>query len=211
MQQSRVPAKYKTHVVIIVALIGLGMVGWFWFAPGNADPETVEISQPDEQFFAPDADVDEPATPEPTEDTGVVVHVTGAVQQPDVYRLPAEARVKDLVLAAGGLTVDAAADAINLAQRLKDGEQIHVPRRGETPQPNAQQPETASTPALIDINTAGVAELDTLEGIGATLAQRIVEYRTANGPFAAVEDLQNVKGISGSLVAKIAPLITAGP
>jgi competence protein ComEA len=140
----------------------------------------------------------------------VIVYVSGAVVAPDVYRLPAEARVKDLVLAAGGLAADADADRINLAGRLEDGQHVVVPRQSGAA---ADAPEAAAAGeggggGLVNINTATVAELEALPGIGQTTAERIVEHREANGPFQSVEDLQQVRGIGPAALAKIAALVT---
>jgi competence protein ComEA len=145
----------------------------------------------------------------------IVVYVTGAVRAPDVYSLPAEARVKDLVMAAGGLADDADSERINLAEHLKDAEHVHVPRQGETTSaaaadaPGTHVATGAGERTVININAAGVAELATLPGIGPALAQRIVDYRTTNGPFASINDLSNVKGIGTALLADIAPKISA--
>ena len=81
----------------------------------------------------------------------------------------------------------------------------------QAPADDASTPDTAGTPQLIDINAAGEAELDGLPGIGQALAQRIIDYRSANGAFKTVEDLRNVKGIGPALFEKIASLITVGP
>jgi competence protein ComEA len=143
----------------------------------------------------------------------VVVYVSGAVRAPDVYELPSEARIKDLVLAAGGLTADADAERINLAERLKDSEHIHMPRQGEATASDstAADPSGAAQSGPLDLNTASASDLADLPGIGAALAERIVEFRTSNGPLKSVEDLRNVKGIGSALFAKISPLVTVGP
>ena len=133
-----------------------------------------------------------------------------SVRAPEVYQLPAAARMKDLVLAAGGLAPDADLDRINLAEPLKDGAHVHIPRQGESA-PDSSAGDAPAQNELIDLNTATAADLDGLPGIGQALAQRIVDYRSANGPFKSVDDLQSVKGIGAALLAKIAPLITAGP
>lgn len=139
----------------------------------------------------------------------VIVYVTGAVAAPDVYRLPAEARVKDLVLAAGGLTAEADMQRVNLAARVSDGEHIDVPRLGDAPPAAADAAAVAG--GLIDINSASAAELDALPGIGPAIAERIVAYRDESGPFESVEALQDVKGVGAALFEQIAPLVTAGP
>jgi len=135
------------------------------------------------------------------------------VGAPDVYQLPLDARIKDLVLAAGGLTADADPGQINLAERLKDSEHIHVPRQGESPHDDAVVVDTvgAAQSGLLDLNTTSTSDLDSLPGIGQSFADRIIEYRTTNGPFASVEDLQKVKGIGATLFAKFAPLVIVGP
>lgn len=134
----------------------------------------------------------------------VVVHVAGAVARPGVYDVAEGGRVVDAVAAAGGLAADAAADVINLAARVTDGERIYVPRLGETPPPTVGG--TGST--LIDINRADAAELETLPGIGPTTAAAIVAHRDTHGPFASVDDLADVTGIGPSKLAAIRELVT---
>jgi competence protein ComEA len=138
------------------------------------------------------------------------VYISGAVGAPDVYELPSDARIKDLVLAAGGLTTDADREHINLAERLTDSEHIHVPRQGESHDDGTVVDGTGDTTqtGLLDLNTASASDLDSLPGIGQSFAERIIEYRTTNGPFTSVEDLQKVKGIGAALFAKIAPLVS---
>lgn len=148
------------------------------------------------------------------------VYVSGAVRAPDVYLLPPGSIVKDALQAAGGSTDDADLVRINLALALYDQQQIYVPRVGEAT-PAAQPP--GSAPPLapvasdgatdvggkVNLNTATIEQLDTLPGIGPTLAQRIVDYREANGPFAAPEDITNVKGIGPVTYEKLKDLIVA--
>jgi competence protein ComEA len=140
----------------------------------------------------------------------LVVHVAGAVVRPGVYEFPAGARVGDAVRAAGGAIATADVDAINLARPLSDGERVYVPRKGEAP------PATdgsgggggGGTGAKININTASVAELDTLPGIGPALAQRIVDYRTQHGPFRTIRDLLRVEGIGEKKFNGLKDLVT---
>jgi len=151
-----------------------------------------------------------PPTPTPAP---VVVYVSGAVAHPGVYTLPAGARVADALQAAGGATAEADLAQLNLARRVRDEEQIHVPRPGETPPPASNAPPAASTPSgaaagKVNINSAGLAELDSLPGIGPGYAQRIIDYRTSHGPFRSVEEIQNVPGIGPSTFARIREFIT---
>jgi competence protein ComEA len=135
------------------------------------------------------------------------VYVTGAVERVDVYTLPPGSLVKDAVAAAGGATADADLEQINLAVEVYDQQQIHVPRKGEEVTPAATSVGVPSTTDKIDINTASVEELDTLPGIGPAIAQRIIDYRTEYGAFAAIEDITNVKGIGPATFEEIKDLI----
>lgn len=150
-------------------------------------------------------------TPSPTATpTPVVVYVSGAVVHPGVYTLPAGARVADALAAAGGATPEADLAHLNLARRLRDEEQVYVPRQGEPTLPPATgvPSSNSATPGKVNINTADVAELDTLPGIGPGYAQRIVAYREQHGPFRTIEDLQKVPGIGPATFARVRDLIT---
>ena len=159
-----------------------------------------------------------PATgpPDPADPAGapagrIVVHVVGAVVSPGVVVLADGARVADAIAAAGGAASDADTEQLNLARVLDDGEQVRVPHAGEqlaAPDPGPSPPGASgggaaagssggSTPGggVVNINTAGVSELEALPGIGPALAARIVEYRDGHGPFASVDDLTDVPGI----------------
>jgi len=138
----------------------------------------------------------------------VRVYVSGAVRQPDVYELPAGSIVKDAVQAAGGASQEADLDRINLAAAVADGQHVYVPRQGEQDLPVEPPANRAAGEERVNINTADAATLETLPGIGPSLAQRIVEYRQANGPFATVQDIMNVSGIGPGIFAKIEELIT---
>lgn len=136
----------------------------------------------------------------------LAVYVTGAVVEPGVWYLPEGSRVEDALLAAGGAKPEADLNRVNLARRVHDEEQVYVPELGEETLPVA--PMASSEDGLININAASAAELETLTGIGPTLAQRIVEYREAHGPFAAIDDIMGVRGIGEGLFDEIKDLIT---
>ena len=149
----------------------------------------------------------EPATPTPAT---INVYVAGAVSKPDVYTLPLNSIVKDAITAAGGATADADLDRINLATRLADQMEVYVPRKGEAaPPPNESAPGAATE--KININTASAEELDKLPGIGPAIAKAIIDYRTKNGSFKKIEDINEVKGIGDALFEKIKDQITIGP
>jgi competence protein ComEA len=153
------------------------------------------------------------ATPPPSSETTPTAHplrvyVSGAVSHPDVYTLPPDSIVKDAMVAAGGPTEDADLDRINLASPVSDGQHVYVPRLGEV-DPPVQPPSDQSAPgSQININTADLAALDTLPGIGPVIAQRILDYRQANGPFDRIEDIMDVPGIGEGTFEKIRDLIT---
>ena len=142
-------------------------------------------------------------------DGRIFVHVSGAVTEPGLYRLAAGARLFDALAAAGGMRDDADAAAVNLARTVEDGEQIHVPVVGEappTPLPGGGAPGTVG--GKVDLNTADVAALDGLPRIGPAIAQRIIDWREANGRFTSVDDLLGVPGIGDKMLAALRDLVT---
>lgn len=124
----------------------------------------------------------------------VVVDVTGAVTRPGVYRLPAGARVTDAIDRAGGATGAALLEAINLAARLADGQQVVVPRKGPGGAPLAAAG-AVSEEGPISLGTATVEQLDTIDGIGPVTAQDIVEFREQHGGLSSVDQLDQISGI----------------
>ena len=139
----------------------------------------------------------------------VAVHVAGRVRHPGLVRLPAGSRVQDAITAAGGATPGADLDAINLARKLTDGEQVRVPGPGDPAPPpppdGASGPATPSAP--LDLNTATVEQLDTLPGVGEVTAGRIVAYRSAH-PFTTVDELLEVPGIGQRRFEQLKDLVT---
>ena len=156
-------------------------------------------------------------------EAAVVVEVGGAVTRPGVYRLPAGSRVADAVAAAGGfgprVDVEGADRALNLAALVRDGDEIHVPARGETGASaaagggggagggNAEGPTSAG---LIDLNRATAEQLDTLPGVGPATAAKIIAAREER-PFASLEDVRDRKAVGAATLAKIQALVTVGP
>jgi competence protein ComEA len=137
------------------------------------------------------------------------------VRQPAVYELALGSIVQDALDVAGGPAPDADLDCINLALELRDQQQVHVPCQGEANPPPSVSGEpsdgegTAGAP--VNINTATAAELETLPGIGSTRAQQIIEHRQANGPFATIEEIQQVTGIGSAIFEGLKDMITVGP
>lgn len=143
--------------------------------------------------------------------TDLVVHVAGAVGKPGVYVLPPQARVLDAVAAAGGFTETAEPRSVNLARLLADGEQLVVAEIGDhtLEQPPGTVPGDASATGdgKVNLNTADEAALDTLPRIGPALAERIIAWREANGPFTSVDDLLAVSGFGEKMVESLRDLV----
>jgi len=175
-------------------LLGLFLAALVWIIARNPSGEAVTLR------------------PVPT-DKPIVVHISGAVPRPGVYALPQGARVQDVISAAGGFLAEAEKTDINLAAPLEDGQKLDIAyMEGASPVLATPGVEViTNTTELIDINTASQAELETLPGIGPTTAQKIVEYREANGPFVSTEDIINVSGIGPGTYERIKDLITVGP
>ena len=143
------------------------------------------------------------------------VQVSGAVMSPGVYSMSEGDRVMDAIAAAGGVGPDADLSAINMARRVQDEAHYYVPAAGEisaTALPSSSSgnssEESGNGKTLIDLNTTSALELQTLPGIGPVLAERIILHREANGSFASVEDLLNIRGIGPSILESMRPLVT---
>jgi competence protein ComEA len=130
-----------------------------------------------------------------------------------VCELPRGSIVQDAIDAAGGPAHDADLACINLALELQDQQHIHVPREGEVnpPPPVSGGASRGEDGFVVNINTATASELETLPGIGEVTAQRIVEYREANGPFETIEEIQNVSGIGPKTFEGMRDMLRVGP
>jgi competence protein ComEA len=169
------------------------LAGFFWYWAGRPPSSASAAALP--------AAARPPAAEAPPD---LVVHVAGAVLRPGLHRLRPGARVADAVDAAGGAAPGADVDRLNLAGKLADGQRVAVPRRGE-PAPAEAGASSAEAPAVVDLNTATEAELDTLPGIGPTTARAIVEERTRRGGFRSLRDLLRIRGIGERRLAELRP------
>ncbi len=162
--------------------------------------------------------------------THFVVYVAGEVRRAGVYRLPSGSRIEAALAAAGGAAASADLVAVNLAEPLHDGEEVVVPPKGAVMQPStgrrasavarsskqhrprgAKRSRKAPPDSPVDVNTADASQLETLPGVGARLAERLVAFREANGPFASPQDLLDVNGVSEHLLDEITPYVTFAP
>jgi competence protein ComEA len=178
------PQRVLTFAAIALAIL---LIGWRYQHQSSAG------QQPPASFAAP-AETAPPASPV------VVVDVTGAVRRPGVYRLRTGARVQDAVRRAG-VARSADLSGINLAALLADGEQIVVPKSGDAVASSAAGNGPAD--AIVHLNSATEAELESLDGIGPALAQRIIDYRQAHGGFRNVEELDQVSGFGPARLAAL--------
>jgi len=154
----------------------------------------------------------------------IFVHICGEVNKPGVYEMGSNARIVDAIKLANGLTNNAASNYINQALLLSDGQQIYIPskkevKNGTVPKSLTIQNENENKNSDIEssndnssnkvnINTASKEELMSINGIGQTRAERILEYRKTSGKFSSIEDIKKVKGIKDGLFKKISEYIT---
>jgi len=137
----------------------------------------------------------------------ILIHVAGKVKRPDVYPLLAGSRVSDAIKAAGGAQKDVDLGDINLARVLVDGEQVYVGYVAKVSSSSSKSSKTRFT-GVINVNRATKAEFDSLTGIGPVIASRIINYRNANGPFLALDDLLKVSGIGSKTLERIRPRLS---
>lgn len=212
-------------VVGAAAVVVAGYGGWWALRPPPPPPPEEVLPRVDDGT-APVADVTSTSsgTTAPPVPSVVVVHVDGAVAVPGVHELWPGARVDDAIAAAGGLTPAADRERLNLAAPVADGQRVWVPRAGEDEPPvvvpvggdpragpaadPGADPGSGATPGPVDLNTADLATLETLPGIGPTIAAAIVRHRETEGPFQRVDDLLDVAGIGPSRFAQLEGLVT---
>jgi len=184
----RPPTPARIAAVVAALLATAALVVLLWWPAGAADPARLPfVTAP------PTTVVVAVALPE------VVVHVAGAVARPGLYVLPEGRRVADALARAGGVLADGRGDLLNLAAPLRDGSRIWVPSGDLVVDPGIHDAPAVGGP--VDVNRAGIDELQDLPGVGPSLAAAIVRHRDRMGPFTSVEDLLAVPGIGPSTLA----------
>ena len=198
--RERLAALSRGELIGLVALLAVTLGGaGLWYV--RSLPRPVEVAA------APSGGTGSaPASASPSPELVVLVDVAGWVRRPGVYEFTEGARVIDAIDAAGGARSGAVLEALNLAAPLTDGTQILVPREGQ----EGVAPVTGGAVAggLVNVNSAIATELEELPGIGEVIAQRIIDYRTENGPFATVDELVDVSGIGDAILESIRELVT---
>lgn len=177
----------RSQKAVSILLAGLAIVvAWWWWSgrPGETVVATeVTVS---EGVSVATGDDQPPITGE------VIVHVVGKVAEPGIVELPAGSRVIDAIDAVGGARNDKALESVNLARIVVDGEQIVV-----------GAPAAGGGDGKVSINAADAAALEQLPGVGPVIAERIVAWRTENGPFRSVAELAEISGIGPSMIERI--------
>ncbi len=205
------------------SLIGLGLlaivvlfavlVKTYAFQPASFDIEAKADPTAPQEARQSSTEAEKPAA---AENRDITIQVSGCVEKPGVYTLSEGSRVNDAVMLAGGLTSDAADSGLGLARVLVDGEEVRIPSKddaahiaptADNPAPSAGSP-AGSQEKLVNVNTATAEELQSLDGIGPSLAKKIISYRTERGRFASVDELTKVPGIGQKTLAKFKDKIT---
>jgi competence protein ComEA len=188
----------KRIVLAVAALAAVALVGGYGVSMRSRPKATaIDLGTPKPSASAGAASAD-----------GFYVHVAGAVNRPGLYRLAPGSRVDDAIRIAGGPTADADLNALNLATKVKDGDKVLVPKRGEAAAGSDGGGAGPGQSQTVNLNTATADQLDALPGIGPALAQRIVAYREQHGGFRTVDELQKVPGIGPSKFAQLKDLVT---
>lgn len=219
-RMDRWAGKLLGHKAVVVAmLVVIAMASGLAMASvggrsGNVSFERVGDSGPSAEPGSGDLsdDASDESSSKASTETEVYVDIDGAVASPGVYRLKDGVRVSQAIDAAGGLTPEADVTGLNRASKVTDGQKIYVPTVGEQQAASATGGAeggaatvsgAGASSGLVNINTASAAELQTLSGIGPSMAQSIIDERTQNGAFASVDDLMRVSGIGEKKLAKI--------
>ncbi|MCI8640406.1 MAG: DUF655 domain-containing protein [Clostridia bacterium] len=204
----------KSIIYMLVLIIGITIGIYMFFTKENDNIEEIMIEE----------------TNITEQNNNIVVYITGCINNSGVYEMQEENRISDLIEKAGGFTKEADTNNINLAYKLEDEMKIYIPSKNETKnqleeKTNYQQDNEAyisrgksdletkeynnntNKMQKININTATQTELETLPGIGASTALKIIEYRKEKGKFKSIEDIKNIKGIGENKYNKIKELI----
>ncbi|MBR1695510.1 MAG: helix-hairpin-helix domain-containing protein [Selenomonas sp.] len=182
--------KKQLFVLIIILLAAIG--GTYYGLYSEEQSAVLESSPPAENALS----VKE-----------ITIYVTGAVNKPGLVKVAEGARAADAINACGGLLPIADSEKINLAQNLKDGQQLKVPEKersnSNVDKSKADMSKNGGSGEMVNINTADEKALDTLPGIGPAMAKRIIEYRETEGLFQSIEDIKKIRGIGDAKFEKL--------
>ena len=205
-------SKKQKILIIIGAIIIILVVGYYYF---NSTKDVYNY-----ESFETNEEVAQEENKE--EEKTIIIHVAGAVLNPGIVEVKENARIDDVIKAAGGATENSDLNQVNLAYAVEDGQKIYIPSKAEITK-NDEDIETVingpgsesvleggennTEGSLININTADETKLQELPGIGQSTALKIINYRKENGKFKSIEDIKNVSGIGDSKYESIKDLI----
>ncbi len=211
-------AAYMLLLWAVLSLTGCGKNDPMYLSAKTQEEDTASSGNLDKDFDGTTATAidDSAADVDDAEKQSCFVYVCGAVENPGVYELPEGSRIYEAIMLAGGLHKDASVKGINQAQRIEDGDMIEILTEDEQKELeesggsiSGQDADTGQAhDGLIDINTASLAQLMTLNGIGESKAANIIAYRESNGKFQSIEEIKNVNGIGEGVYANIQDKIT---
>ena len=170
--------------VLVLIIICFGIFIYYKNSSSYDNYENIVVQEPNNDI-----------TNEVVKEEKIKIHILGEVNSPGIIELNAGSRVSDAIEIAGGATEQADISKINLAYILSDGEKIYIPNINEK---NVEETEFNTEISKININTASLEKLQSLNGVGKSTAQKIIDYRNKNGKFAKIEDIMNVSGIGES-------------
>ena len=202
--------KKEIFLLVIIIIVAIGII-YSFFSEKTENIEEISSVQEEENNVVSTNNIIEEKI------QTIMVHIMGQVNNPGVVELQENARIQDAIEAAGGTTNEADFSKINLAYILEDGMKIYIPKIGEEQQTyitkesgiiKEENEDEEEEELMININTASKEELESLPGIGESIATRIVNYRKENGKFSKIEDIQNVSGIGEAKYNNIKNYIT---
>ena len=203
----KINKKTIIYILIIICIAGI----YYLFTREEEYVENTNIIIPYEENIQNKEDTDE--------NNKIVIYITGAVKNEGIYEIKENSRIADGIEIAGGLKEDANIENINLAYVLEDGMKIHIPSKQENvneiedntnqyiTKENSNTENIKNSKEKININTATQTELETLPGIGPSIALKIIDYRKENGKFEKIQDIKKVNGIGDNKYSKIKDLI----
>lgn len=207
-------SKREKLLLLVIIFLGIALSGTIYINSQKTSQFVFENNQEDNKENEIEIEETEEIIKEPKQ---IGIHIGGQVKNPGFIWIEDGKRLYDALDYVGGALIEADLDAVNLSKKLIDEEKIYIPKKGEIVETteiglsNVQGTAKGggiSTNGKVNINTATESELDTLPGIGETLAKRIFDYRSTNGPFKSIEDIRNVNGIGQKRYDDIKDLIT---
>ncbi|MCF1601257.1 MAG: helix-hairpin-helix domain-containing protein [Tetragenococcus halophilus] len=195
-----VKERLKKFLPLILATLATVFVLAIYFSQSNN--EQADAWEENESAFQQATEDSEKTT----EETGkIIVDIKGEVNKPGVYELEGDARVKEVILEAGGLTKQAEEKQLNLAEKLQDQQMIYIPNKEEAEEMaiDGDKETGDNNEDMIDINAADINELQKISGVGPAKAQAIVDYREENGAFESVDELNEISGFGEKTVEKL--------